>query len=744
VTNPELITAVDLEAWSESLESRAQLPHLVRRLLLANRYVREVAMRSGEGIGMPGCDGSTNAVAGDKHVPEGIACWEVGTSDPPADKAQDDYRDRTAATAEDDRLGTAFVVVTSRRWRGRDEWRARRLAEGKWRDVRAYDADTLEAWLEITPSVHIWASELLGRQPRHARTPDFHLPAWSRQTKPALSGPLLLAGRQEAAQQLVDAIGSLTPITTVVSPSAEEGIAFVCAALLRDEQANRIAISRTLVVDDPSVWDRLVDAESPLIFVPTFPEADASGAIANGHQVVVPVARRTGNEASAVVVPDLDLVAALEVLISQGIERREAERVANEARRSVHAFRRTHAVNPHWRSPSWASPPDTALLAPLSLLGQWDASHEGDRGIVAALCSKPYEELESDLLGWSTREDPPLRRTGPAWRIASREDAWLLLSLHLTSATLTAFRERAFEVLSYVPVAPTTIAEMFTPDRFSKSLRTAVAETCAFLSGVAGDHRFTDGTTGASVAATIARDVLGTVPHVDGPTWVSLHDVLPLLAEAAPDVFLDSVESDLALDVPLLRDVFPDEGALAGLLAGSTPYVGVVWALESLCWSSEHLGRAARALAKLDLVDPGGNNRPRPFSALHNALNLYLPQTSVPLDRRIVVIDGIRASYPDEAWKLLKTLLPSRYSIYDYSNQPWWRRSWVAPAPSQPSFADVVTGTPMLVTRIIDDAGSDLDRWAELVPLFENLPANERDRMISALEQIAPAGDAGS
>jgi hypothetical protein len=46
VPNLELITAVDLEAWSETLDSRAQLPHLVRRLLLANRYVREVAMRS--------------------------------------------------------------------------------------------------------------------------------------------------------------------------------------------------------------------------------------------------------------------------------------------------------------------------------------------------------------------------------------------------------------------------------------------------------------------------------------------------------------------------------------------------------------------------------------------------------------------------------------------------------------------------------------------------------------------------
>jgi WD40 repeat protein len=35
-------------------------------------------------------------------------------------------------------------------------------------DVRAYDADDLETWLERAPSVHHWISEQLSREPRDA------------------------------------------------------------------------------------------------------------------------------------------------------------------------------------------------------------------------------------------------------------------------------------------------------------------------------------------------------------------------------------------------------------------------------------------------------------------------------------------------------------------------------------------------------------------------------------------------
>jgi hypothetical protein len=53
----------------------------------------------------------------------------------------------------------------------------RRLARApaqqkKWAGVRAYDADDLITWLERAPSVYLWISEQLGREPRDVRTPD--------------------------------------------------------------------------------------------------------------------------------------------------------------------------------------------------------------------------------------------------------------------------------------------------------------------------------------------------------------------------------------------------------------------------------------------------------------------------------------------------------------------------------------------------------------------------------------------
>jgi hypothetical protein len=736
--NPEVINAADLDRWSESLESRSTLPRLVRRLLLANRHVREVQMRAGEGVGVHGWDGIVTGSPGDAHIPEGFSGWELGTSGNPDGKAQSDYRDRKRVVPEAERLTTTFVAVTSRRWDKRDEWRKRKLKEGVWADVRAYDADTLETWLEVTPSVHIWISEVLGREPRHARTPDFLLGTWSRQTQPALTGPFLLAGRQDFAVSLLEALRQPAQITTVIASSTDEAIVFACAALLQDEEQNRLEIARTLVVDEPVTWGRLVDSESPLILIPTFPEADASSAMANGHHVVTSVARQLESASSVISVPELDLLAAVDVLVGEGVLRPEAEAVVTAARRSLQAARRTYAVNPNWRTPGWATQPQATSLAPLLLLGQWDAANEGDREVVAALARRTYEELEPELMAWSALEDPPVRRLGTAWHVTSRRDAWDLLHGFLAATALGTFRERAVEVLSFAEETPHSIAAMLVPTRFSRSIREGVAETCAFLAGVAPGHEFADGTTGANCAGIVVRTVLQEIGGESGATWVSIADVLPLLAEAAPDLFLEKVESDLSSEEPQLRAVFPEENALTGFFAGRSPYVGVVWALEAICWSGEHVGRAARALARLDIVDPGGRNGPRPFEALHGALDLFHPQTSVALNRRLAILDALREVLPGQGWKLLKAMLPSALGISHTPYRPWWRRSWTQPAPIQPAYEEVVAGVRSLIDRLIEDAGTDLERWAEVVPHLEYLQTEERDRVIAALEQIAP------
>jgi hypothetical protein len=151
VSNPELITAFDLDQWSDTLAAQTTLPILVRRLILATAPASEITMRAGEGAQIPGWDGIVRCGVADGHVPFGISAWELGTSKDPRGKAQSDIRNRAEDPLGLEPKTTTFVAVTSRIWRDRDDWREARRKERKWADVRAYDADDLVKPSETTP-----------------------------------------------------------------------------------------------------------------------------------------------------------------------------------------------------------------------------------------------------------------------------------------------------------------------------------------------------------------------------------------------------------------------------------------------------------------------------------------------------------------------------------------------------------------------------------------------------------------
>jgi hypothetical protein len=138
--NPELVTALDLDQWSESVPAKSTLPVLVRRLILATAHVTEITMRGREGVAVPGWDGQVRSDVDDPHAPRGASGWELGTSRDPRHKAQSDMDARIIDPRGVDPRTTTYVAVTSRIWRDRDNWRDARRADGPWADVRAYDA----------------------------------------------------------------------------------------------------------------------------------------------------------------------------------------------------------------------------------------------------------------------------------------------------------------------------------------------------------------------------------------------------------------------------------------------------------------------------------------------------------------------------------------------------------------------------------------------------------------------------
>ncbi|MGO8892997.1 MAG: hypothetical protein ACLP8X_11110 [Streptosporangiaceae bacterium] len=78
------------------------------------------------------------------------------------------------------------------------------------------------------------------------------------------------------------------------------------------------------------------------------------------------------------------------------------------------------------------------------------------------------------------------------------------------------------------------------------------------------------------------------------------------------------------------------------------------------------MSRVAATLARLAKIDPepDANTHPRPAGSLADVFNLYDPQTSVPLPRRLDVLDGLRRRSPAEAWRLLRAILPTRLTIF--------------------------------------------------------------------------------
>jgi len=165
--SPIRANATDIDRWADQRDSQAILPKLIRRLVLASiNRVERLHFRSDEGVQLGGWDGIVQVPTGNAFVPDGISGWELSTSGDVKGRAEDNYQKRSCDPHTLSIGSTSFVFVTARRWPGKtgdekEKWAAEKRQEGIWKDVRAYDADDLDAWLEQAPEADIWFSTLI-------------------------------------------------------------------------------------------------------------------------------------------------------------------------------------------------------------------------------------------------------------------------------------------------------------------------------------------------------------------------------------------------------------------------------------------------------------------------------------------------------------------------------------------------------------------------------------------------------
>ena len=739
-----LVNATDLDLWANRLDCQGLMPQLIRRLVHASvRRVLRMSFRSGEGVHIGGWDGIVTVDGGNAFVPDGTSVWEMSTKQDIKGKADKDYDKRTKDPRGVNSRESTFVFVTPRRWGGKDDWAAARQSQGVWREVRAYDADDLETWLEIAPAVHVWLSILLGRQPQGADDLESFWEDWSKTTQPVMTPEFVLSGRAEVVQHVNAWLREPSAPLAMQAESREEAAAVFAAALLQLPQEEQIRhLARAVVVRDHSAWRHLTTASTePLILVQMFDSHEAvSRAIRRGHHVVIPLGRTDSSSATTVIVPRLSREDAEKMLVTSGISKREASRLAALASRSLMSFRRKVALSPEVLQPRWARPDEARALVPAMFAGAWNGAIEGDRQVLTMLAERPYEEVVRIVARWSNEDDPPVRHVGDTWHIVSKEDAWRLLARYLTRDDFERFEEVALRVLGMPDPRFDLPADQQWMARalghvlpYSDLLRGSLADTLALMGAVGDAISVSAGASASDRAARIVRRLLRNA-NADWRVWASLSELLPLLAEASPSEFLSAVEDGISgEDSPLLK-LFADQ---QDDLFSSSPHTGLLFALETAAWSPEYFSHAALLLVRLARLDPGGKLLNRPLNSLREIFLPWCPQTTATLEQRLCVLDVIRDREPKVAWRLMVELLPEFHGVAHRTAMPRWQ-DWAPDSPPPVTGAQYVKAISEIVKRVLADVDENGSRWRDLIEALPNLPGDQYEAVVRRLESMNP------
>jgi len=197
----------------------------------------------------------------------------------------------------------------------------------------------------------------------------------------------------------------------------------------------------------------------------------------------------------------------------------------------------------------WSKINYASELAIASLLGSWDEKSEADKAIAGQLAN-------NDFAGWipKIREilqvpESPLTLKNGKWSINRRLDLWQIIGPRLFDEQLDRFKQHAVNVLKEhdpkfeLPPGERYVASIHGKvSRYSGNLRKGLAESLVLLGSYPQALNNCSTNKAETIAALAIREIF---EEADWILWGSLNNLLPLLAEASPDQFLNAVEEAL-------------------------------------------------------------------------------------------------------------------------------------------------------------------------------------------------------
>ncbi|MBU4312325.1 MAG: hypothetical protein KJ706_06380 [Candidatus Omnitrophica bacterium] len=740
----QIVSATELEKYADTRESQAVIPELVYRLVSETvSNLTTCRIPYGDSINQPGLDGLIETENGFRHfVPKGKSFWEIGTGNDPQGKADKDFKKRTKQISAQERQGVSYVFVTPRA-AGSGGWNEpaqRKWIEQQkdcgWQAVKIIDGIQLASWLHEFPAIGKWLLKKMGiaKTTIGLITPAEHWENIQQHVRPGyqpLPPKVFLAGRDQAYAKVHQLFRGEVEQVVLASGSEVDTMDFVAAFLESlDAETQRHFCNKCLFIKDAEVWCSMASLRITHVLV-AHPNLDLEStgrqllmaAKKNGHAIVRSISGALVGGSDKVIPLPSPSASMLETTLREaGFNHDRAHELADAGALSLAALKRY--MLGHGELPPYATWGSARVLSQAGLLGRWNGTNPSDRAIVEKIINNSYGEWIEIIRLEILRSDTPLIQQNENWKIISRDEAWSALGPRLCNEDLDRFQNAVLIVLGeHDPKFELPKEERFAASihgkvlQHSEFLRKGMAETLALLGSRPSALSSCSQGKAELVATLTVRALLKDAGWV---VWASLGSHLPMLAEAAPDEFLDAAESALLNPA---ESPFNALYAQEGSGVSSWNYTsGLLWALETLAWHLDYLVRVTVLLGELAAIDPGGTWANRPANSLTDIFLPWHPQTCASIKKRKEAVELLLREEPSVGWKLLQALLPHMHGTTSGCRKPAWRnfipQGWSEGVTNR-EYWDQVSGYAELAVNM---ASLDIPKLAELIDRLPNLP----------------------
>ena len=365
-------------------------------------------------------------------------------------------------------------------------------------------------------------------------------------------------------------------------------------------------------------------------------------------------------------------------------------------------------------------PPDEAVgitpdafWAKLSLLGEWEDNNPADCAIVEKVIGAKYEQVRTTLQDLLAQEVDYIKWNNGRWKITNPESMAHICHNYYYNDTISTIFSVASDILQERDKRLNNDNRLLFEGKafdYSLTLRKNILVGINILINKVELPN-------CSQQEINRTKILFIRNLFDNCTWerlASIGDLLCLIAEIAPDWYLNTLEKYLKNNTDDVRKLLPQSDNYMWTQNYLCP---LLWSIETLAWNDRYLVSCIRCLCELNMLQHDyGNIGNTPKASIISILLPWHHCTLASLETRKAAITLMLREYLSTEWESIKALMPRETSCSTYTAKP----KYMLHVPENAELnADYNEMSIYIFQQAVSFASDDINKLSDMIKYIE-------------------------